>query len=46
MGRAMGDGHPCATVADAVIAAIYNEGIIDRLATFETELRCRNAPTG
>ena len=29
-----------ATVADAAaIAAIYNEGILDRLATFETDLR-------
>jgi phosphinothricin acetyltransferase len=29
-----------ATVADAAaIAAIYNEGILDRIATFETELR-------
>jgi L-amino acid N-acyltransferase YncA len=29
-----------ATLADAaVIAAIYNEGIADRLATFETEPR-------
>jgi L-amino acid N-acyltransferase YncA len=28
------------TLADAVaIAAIYNEGIADRIATFETELR-------
>src|SRR5215831_8196203 len=29
-----------ATIGDATaIAAIYNEGIVDRIATFETELR-------
>jgi hypothetical protein len=31
-----------ATIADAgAIAAIYNEGIADRIATFESEAACR-----